>query len=274
MGVGYDSLDRQALAARNVTVCNIPDYGTWEVADHAFGLILCLRRGIALYHETQRDDPPARWGRVESPLISRLQTSTLGILGLGRIGIAVAQRAKAFGCHVLFYDPHVRADVDRAIRIDRTHDLQDLFRRCDIVSIHCPGTRETRGLVGYELLSLMPRGSVLVNTARGEVVDLDGVERGLTEGVLSGAGLDVVPNEPIPDDNLHLLIQAYRAKEEWLTGRMVLSPHSAWHSPQSLVDVRTKTAETVRDVLIFGMKSNVIPPEQDWMDIGDLRARI
>ena len=263
MGVGYDRLDRAALHAAGVTVCNVPDYGTCEIADHAIGLALSLRRGILLHHEHQRADPPAPWMYIDSPLVSRLQKATFGIVGLGRIGTAVALRAKAFGWDVLFYDPYAPNGIDKALGVERTRDLMELFRRSTTLSLHCPCTRETRGMVNYSLLSLLPRGAVFVNTARGECMDLNGVERCLREGIISGAGLDVLPEEPIPEDNVHSLIQAYRRKEEWLTGRMVVTCHTAFYSPQSFVDIREKSAQTMRDVLVDGLKSNIITVDMD-----------
>lgn len=198
----------------------LADYGTEEIADHALALALSMRRGVLLHHDLQRGSSPAPWMHIAHPLVARLQKTTFGILGLGRIGTAAALRAKAFGWHVLFYDPYLPNGADKAIGIERTKNLQDLFRRSSLLSIHCPSTRETRGSVGYDQLKLMPKGAVLVNTARGEIVDLDGVERCLKEDILSGAALDVLAVEPIPEDNVHPLIKAYRDKEEWLIGRM------------------------------------------------------
>ena len=116
-------------------------------------------------------------------------------------------------------------------------------------------------MIGWELVGLMPSGAVLVNTARGEVLQLDAVERGLKEGLLAGAGLDVLPEEPIREDDVHPLITAYREKEDWLQGRMVLTCHTAFYSPESFVDIRVKSAQTMRDVLIDGGSSNVITPD-------------
>jgi C-terminal binding protein len=263
MGVGYDRLDRIALAARGVTVCNVPDYGTAEIADHALALALSMRRGILLHHERQRATPPALWAPIDTPLVARLQQKTFGILGLGRIGTAAALRAKAFGFNVLFYDPYLPNGVDKSLALERTKDIRELFRRSNVLSLHAPCTRETRGLVGYDLLSLLPPGAVLVNTARGEITDLDGIERCLHENILSGAALDVLPEEPIPEDRVHPLIEAYRNKEEWLEGRMVLTCHTAFFSPESFVDIRIKSAETMRDVLLLGLGSNVITPEME-----------
>ena len=118
-------------------------------------------------------------------------------------------------------------------------------------------------MVDYELLSLMPKGSVLVNTARGEILQLDAVERCLKEDILAGAALDVLPEEPIPEP-AHPLIQSYREKEEWLMGRMVLTCHTAFYSPSSFVDIRDKSAQTMRDVLIDKSDfSNVITPDME-----------
>ncbi|OCT52578.1 C-terminal-binding protein 1 [Cladophialophora carrionii] len=261
MGVGYDRLDRVALAKHGVTVCNVPDYGTAEIADHALSLALSLRRGVLLHHDRQRQPYLYPWMVLETPLVSRIQGATFGILGLGRIGTAACLRAKAFGWNVLFYDPYLPNGVDKALGIERTKDIKDLFRRSTMLSLHCACTRETRDMVGWDLLSLMPQGSILVNTSRGEVLQLDAVERALREGILAGAGLDVLPEEPIPEDNVHSLIRAYREREEWLVGRLVLTCHTAFYSPQSFVDIRIKSAQTMREVLIDGLQSNVITPD-------------
>jgi C-terminal binding protein len=255
MGVGYDRLDRVALAKKGVTVCNVPDYGTEEIADHALALTLALRRGVLMHHDLQRRTPPAEYCPVLTPLVARSRGAIFGILGLGRIGTAAALRAKAFGFHVLFYDPYLPNGADKAVGCERTKSLQDLFRRSSILSIHCPATRETRNFVDYSLLSLLPRGAVLVNTARGEIVDLDGVERCLREGILAGAGLDVLPVEP-PEEPVHSLIKAYREKEGWLQGRMALTCHTAFFSPSSLEEIREKSAVTMKEVVRILFRSS------------------
>ncbi|TKA33049.1 hypothetical protein B0A54_14710 [Friedmanniomyces endolithicus] len=262
MGVGYDVIDRPACAKRGITVCNVPDYGTEDIADHAIGLALSLRRGILLHNDLQRTTPPAPYCPINHPLIARSRGATFGILGLGRIGTAVALRAKAFGWHVNFYDPYLPNGADKAVGIERTKKIEDLFRRSSILSIHCPATRETRNLVDYELLSLLPKDAVLINTARGEVVNLDAVERCLKEGGLIGAGLNVLPVEP-PPEPVHSLIRAYREREPWLVGRMVLTCHTAFFSPSSLEEIRSKSAQTMREVLIDKLQSNVIAPERE-----------
>jgi phosphoglycerate dehydrogenase-like enzyme len=131
-----------------------------------------------------------------------------------------------------------------------------------VLSIHAPLTRGTRSLIGERELRLLPRDAVVVNTARGPILDLDALERCLRDGHLAGAGLDVVPEEP-PREPVPPLLRAYRAGEGWLRGRLVVTPHIAFHTPEAWDDIRRKGAETMRDVLVEGKRTNVIPPEAD-----------
>jgi phosphoglycerate dehydrogenase-like enzyme len=262
MGVGYDRVDRAACAARGITVCNVPDYGTQEVAEFAVLLALSLRRGLILYHETQRGPDPAPWAVRSSPLVRRQEAQTFGILGLGRIGSAAALRAKAFGYKVVFYDPNQPNGWDRALGIQRARSMEELLAQSDVLSIHCPLTRSTRGLIGERELRMLPRHAVVVNTARGPILDIDALERCLRSGHIAGAGLDVISEEP-PKDPIPSLLRAYRAKEDWLQGRLVITPHIAFHSPEAWDDIRLKGVETMRDVLVEGRRTNVIPPESD-----------
>jgi C-terminal binding protein len=174
-----------------------------------------------------------------------------GVLGLGRIGTAVALRAKAFGFRVRFFDPHLPNGVDRALGIERANGLEELMRGSDVLSIHVPDTPATRGLVNAAALAALPANAVVVNTA---------LEAGLRSGRIAGAGLDVLPVEP-PPEPVHPLLQAYRAREPWLIGRLVVTPHSAFHTPEAWADIRRKSAETMRDVLVRGLHTNVILPD-------------
>ncbi len=262
LGVGYDRLDRAACAERGILVCNLPDYGTTEVADHAIALALALRRGLLLHHDVQRADPPAPWTPIETPLVRRLSDQVFGIVGLGRIGTAVALRAKALGFKVVFYDPKLPNGVDRALGIERARRLPELLKRADVLSLHTPLSRETRGMIGEAELRQLPRDAVVVNTARGPVLDLAALEACLRDNHLAGAGLDVMPVEPIPTPEPPL-IQAYRAREPWLQGRLIVTPHVAYRSPQAWDDIRLKGVETMRDVLCEGLMTNVIPPDAD-----------
>ena len=128
MGVGYDNLDRKAAAERQIMILNVPDYGTTEVADHAIALALALRRGLLLHLEAQRSDPPAPWRYILDPLVRRSGVQTFGIVGLGRIGTAVALRAKALGFRVVFYDPNLPNGVELGVGVGRAATLEDLLR--------------------------------------------------------------------------------------------------------------------------------------------------
>jgi phosphoglycerate dehydrogenase-like enzyme len=260
MGVGYDVIDRKAAAERQVMVCNVPDYGTTEVADHALAMALALRRGLLLHHEWQREDPPASWVAVFDPLVRRLSTLTFGIVGLGRIGTAAALRAKAFGFRVVFFDPYRPNGTELALGIERARTLEELLRQTDTLSLHTPLTPETRGMIGAKELALMPKGSVLVNTARGPVVDINELTAALKSGQLAGVGLDVLPVEP-PVEPVPELLRAYRARETWVEGRLIITPHSAYHDPEAWDDIRTKSAETMRAALLGPKPQNVIAPE-------------
>ena len=262
MGVGYDNLDRVAAAQGQIMILNVPDYGTTEVADHAMALALSLRRGLLLHHETQRADPPAVWRYVDDPLVRRSAAQTFGIVGMGRIATAVALRAKAFGFRVLFHDPHLPNGVELGLGIQRAATLEDLLSQTDTLSVHTPLTRETRGLLGLKQLSLLPRGAVVVNTARGPIIDIDALATLLKSGHLAGVGLDVVPVEP-PVEPVPELLRAYRAREPWTLGRLIITPHSAFYTPQAWDDIRTKSAETMRAALLGPRAQNVIPPESD-----------
>jgi phosphoglycerate dehydrogenase-like enzyme len=260
MGVGYDNLDRAAAAARQIMILNVPDYGTTEVADHAITLALALRRGLLLHLEAQRAEPPAPWRYIIDPLVRRSSVQTFGIIGMGRIGTAVALRAKAFGFRVIFFDPNLPNGVELGLGIGRTRTLDELLTQTDTLSVHAPLTPETRGLLGPRELALLPKGAVVVNTARGPIIDIDALGEALRSGHLSGVGLDVVPVEP-PNDPVPMLLQAYRDRAPWTIGRLIITPHSAFFTPEAWNDIRTKSAETMRAALLGPRAQNVISPE-------------
>jgi phosphoglycerate dehydrogenase-like enzyme len=262
MGVGYDNLDRVAAAQRQIMILNVPDYGTTEVADHAIALALSLRRGLLLHHETQRASPPAVWRYIDDPLVRRSSVQTFGIVGMGRIATAVALRAKGFGFRVVFYDPHLPNGVELGLGVQRAATLEELLAQTDTLSVHAPLTRETRGLLGLRELSLLPKGAVVVNTARGPTIDIDALATLLKSGHLAGVGLDVVPVEP-PVEPVPELLRAYRAREDWTLGRLIITPHSAFYTPQAWDDIRTKSAETMRAALLGPRPQNIISPEGD-----------
>lgn len=254
-GVGFDNLDLEGFGRLGVPVCNVPDYGTTEVADHALALMLALTRGTASYDEALRSRADG-WDFAVAPLIRRHRGATFGVVGLGRIGLAAARRAAGFDMRVLFYDPYLSNGVELSTGYDRVHSLAALFAESDIVSIHAPLNEETRGMIDAAVLAAARPGLVLVNTARGPIVDLDALEAALRSGGVAGAGLDVLPKEPA--DPGHPLIDAWRRREAWLDGRLVLTPHAAFYSPASMRDLRLKSIEVAVAWLRDGRLTNCV----------------
>jgi phosphoglycerate dehydrogenase-like enzyme len=182
------------------------------------------------------------WRFDGAPLIGRVRGRTFGVVGLGRIGTATALRAKALGCEVGFFDPYNVAGVELALDLTRFPSLGALLQAADIVSIHVPSTAETRGMFGRAVFAQMRPGAILINTARGGVVDLDALHEALKAGRIGGAALDVLPSEPPSPD--HPLLVAWRAREPWIEGRFLVTPHAAFYSAEGIVDMRRKGAET------------------------------
>lgn len=242
-GVGFDHIDLAAAGAAGIPVANTPDYGTSEVADHAMGLLLGLLRGIPAYDHALQADPAGAYTLEAGRLTRRIRGTRLGIVGLGRIGTAMAMRAKGFGLEILAYDPYMPRGQEIALGVKRVEVLSDLLAASDIVSIHTPLTPETDGLFGAAALSVMQPHAVLINTARGSIVDLDALHDALKAGRIAGAALDVLPQEP-PPTPLPPLLAAYHQQAGWIRGRLILTPHSAWSSPESQADARRLSAET------------------------------
>jgi phosphoglycerate dehydrogenase-like enzyme len=256
-GVGFDHIDLEAAAERGLPVCNTPDYGTSEVADHAMALMLALRRGIVSYHQHLVASPQAGFDYKLAPLVARLRGRSFGVVGLGRIGTATAIRAKAFGMHVVAYDPLVSRGTEIAVGVERKESLAELLAASDVVSIHCPLTPETRGMINAETLKQMRREAILINTARGAIVDTDAVLAALREGTIAGAGLDVLPTEPPKADDP--LTAAYAGKLGGLSGdRLIVTPHAAWSSPESVADARRLAVETAMLYLRDGKLRNLV----------------
>ena len=241
-GVGVDRIDVVAAGRAGIAVCNVPDYGTGEVADHALGLILALARGIVRSHEALRADLVAGWRSDLAPTLTRLQGARLGIVGLGRIGRAVATRAPGLGLAVVVYDPHLPQGQEIAGHGRRIDDFREFLGEVDVVSIHAPLTTETRGMFDATAFRAMRPGALLVNAARGAIVDTDALADALEAGTIAGAALDVLPEEPPRPAGK--LLTAFRADVPWLRGRLVLTPHSAWRSPASYAECRRKAVET------------------------------
>jgi D-3-phosphoglycerate dehydrogenase/C-terminal binding protein len=254
-GVGYDNVDVAAARRHGIPVANVPDYGTEEVADSALGLALSLTRGIHLLTGRLRERR-GPWSYAQVRPLHRLRGLGFGVVGLGRIGTAVALRAKALGTDVLFHDPYVPDGRDRAVGVRRVETLTELLGQAHVVSLHCPLTPETHHLINRRTLEQMASGSYLVNTARGGIVDVLAVLDAVTAGHLAGAAIDVLEQEPPPED--HPLVVAWRDPNHPAHDRIILNPHAAFYSEEGLLDMRIKGSENCRRVLLGQPPRNVV----------------
>jgi D-3-phosphoglycerate dehydrogenase / 2-oxoglutarate reductase len=215
-------------------VTYVPDYSIDEVSAHAIALLLSLARGIPFLAQSTRNGTwnPAGWGPIY-----RLKDQTLGILGLGRIGQATAEKGRGLGLNVIAYDPYANQDIANKLGV-RLVDLDTVARESDYISLHSPLLDSTRHIINSEFLAKMKPTAYIVNAARGPLIDEDALLNAVRSGQIAGAGLDVLAVEPIDPDSPLL-------KEE----RILITPHAAWYSEQAKLDMRTRATEEVVRVL-------------------------
>ena len=254
-GVGIDNVDWAFARERGICVANVPDYGTEEVADSAIGLTLTLMRGIHLFNSRLRAEQ-GPWMFYQAAPLHRLRGQVFAIVGLGRIGTATAIRAKALGLDVVFFDPYLPDGAEKALGIRRALTLSELLRQANVLSLHCPLTPETLHLIDAVAIAQMPRGSYLVNTARGKVVDTVAVPAAIASGQLAGAGIDVLEHEPPTAGDT--LVAAWRNPEHPAFHRVIINPHAAFYSEEGLMDMRTKGSTACRNALLGLPLRNVV----------------
>jgi C-terminal binding protein len=254
-GVGFDNVDCTFARQRGIPVVNVPDYGSEEVADTAIAMMLTLVRGVHVMNSRLRaGDKPCTY-QLAYP-VWRLRGRVFGIIGLGRIGTAAALRAKALGMDVVFYDPYKPDGYDKSLGIRRAESLEELLRQSFVVSIHCPLTEETRHMLNAKTIEMMPRGSFLINTARGAIVDTSVLAEFLARGHLAGIGLDVLELEPPPED--HPLVKAWRDPAHPAYHRLILNPHAAFYCEEGFLEMRQKTASACRRAILGQPLRNVV----------------
>ncbi len=225
-GIGFDNIDIAAANDAGVAVCNVPDYCIDEVADHTIAMVLSLSRQL---HQVDARVRSGTWRIVPDRRLPAARDMTFGTLGFGRVARAVMDRAAAFGFARIAYDPAgVAAPGVESVTLSR------LLRESDVISLHAPLTAETRHVINDEALAGMKRDSILVNTGRGGLVDLDALADSLRTGHLGGAGLDVYEEEPLPIT--HRIRDAPNA---------ILTSHVAWYSEQSVPRLQVMAAEEV-----------------------------
>jgi D-3-phosphoglycerate dehydrogenase / 2-oxoglutarate reductase len=241
-GLGVDNIDTKTAAELGIVVTYVPDYCMQEVSDHAMALLLALARKIPFSNALVQS------GRWEMPAVAplrRLAGQVLGLIGFGNIPRALAPKAKAFGYEVIAHDPYATREVFVAAGVEAV-SLETLLGRADAISVHAPLTPATRGLIGAAAFARIKKGAVIVNTARGPLIDEPALLAALDSGHLGGAALDVVTSEPLPKDSRLLGCD-----------NVILTPHTAFYSVEALNELQTKCATDVASVL--SGKSPVYP---------------
>jgi D-3-phosphoglycerate dehydrogenase len=234
-GVGVNNIDVEAATRAGVAVVNCPDYGSETVADHAFALLIGLARRLTAIDRLMREKAWV-WPRPEFLGVD-LTGKTLGLIGLGRIGRAMARRGAGFGMEIIACDPYVDAGTMHGLGVEPTA-LDALLARADFVSIHCVLTPETRGLLGAGELMRMKESAFLIDVSRGAIVDEAALVAALQGERIAGAGFDVFPDEPLKPGHplLHM-------------DTVILTPHLAWYTREAFERVERQTLDSILDVL-------------------------
>jgi D-3-phosphoglycerate dehydrogenase / 2-oxoglutarate reductase len=228
-GVGVDLIDIDAATERGIWVANVPDYAVHDVADHTMLLLLSAVRHL---NHLQRSWPAKGWGAVDYPEIRRLGGRRLGIVGLGRIGSQVALRARAFGMEVVANSPHITEAQLKELGV-KGLPLDELLVTSDVISLHTPLTPQTRHLLNESAFSKMKRGVVIVNTARGGLIDLTALQAAIDRRIVGAVALDVLDREPFPDLTMPFLHNS----------NVTITPHVAWYSREAVRDLGVLAAE-------------------------------
>jgi len=246
--VGFDNIDIPAATKRRIVVTNTPEVLTETVADFAFCLMLGAARRLVEGDRYARD---GKWKTWEPLLLAGqdMYRATLGLIGLGRIGSAVARRAKGFEMRVMYYDPFRREDLEQSLQIEY-RPFSDVVRQADFISVHVPLSEQTRHLIGREQFAMMKPTAVFVNTSRGPVVDQQALAEALAARRIFAAGIDVFEREPVPTDD-PLLAQ----------GNAVVAPHIASASIPTRIRMATLAAENLVAVLQGKRPPNPVNPE-------------
>jgi D-3-phosphoglycerate dehydrogenase len=253
-GIGYDQVDVAALTRAGIKFSNNPSYCTEEVADTAAAMILNGVRGVSRHDNLARRHAES-WQENNLPTW-RSRGRHVGLIGLGKIGIATALRLKVFGLNISAYDPYIDQGLCKSLGLKPYGKLGELLRSSDIVSLHCPLTEQTSGMIDSDFLRSMKTDAILVNTGRGKLLkSLRALEEHMRVNREFRVFLDVLPTEPPGEDDL---IGAWRRNESWLSGRLVVNPHNAYYSDKSHIEQRTDALETVRLALYDGIFRNTI----------------
>jgi D-3-phosphoglycerate dehydrogenase len=242
-GVGVDSVDLRAATDLGIVVANVPDYCMDEVSNQTISMILTLIRKTAFFDQKVKS---GQWDFHLGIPIYRTRGKTLGLIGCGKIGLEVSKKISGFGVKVIAFDPYLEKSPGGI----ELKDLNIVLKESDFISIHCPLNDSTRHLIGEEAFKKMEKKPLLINTSRGPIIDEKALIQALKEGIISGAGLDVLEKEP-PDPQNPLLKM----------DNVILSPHVSFYSVESISELKRRTAKNVSEVLTGKWPGSVVNQE-------------
>ena len=241
-GIGVDNVDLDAATKRNIFVTNVV-YDICDVADHTIMLMLALTRKILQVEERIKK---CEWDWKKFHPIPRIKGKTIGIIGLGRVGRQVARRFSGFDVQLVACDPYIPVDVFTTYHATPV-DLQTLLKRSDVVTIHVPLNKETKNMISTKELQLMKKKAILINAARGGIVDENALAEALKKKEIAGAGLDVLEHEPVQKENPLLRFS-----------NVIITPHMGWYSEDTVEEVQRIAAEQVLQCLQGSIPSNLV----------------
>ena len=235
--IGINTIDLEAAAELGICVTNVPDYCVEEVAMHTVTLVLACARKVGIYDRITRAkvwnvDDIYKYGQMH-----RLTGQTYGLVSFGNIAKRVAEMMKMFGMKIKAYDPFLTDDVFAQYGVEKAKTLEELFSSCDIISLHTPLSAKTEGMIGMDLIKLMPTTGILINTSRGGIVKENELYEALKNGVITAAGTDVIIDETDFESPLYEL------------DNVIITPHVAYYTEEALEECRIKAAEMIGDVI-------------------------
>ncbi|WP_110929158.1 C-terminal binding protein [Bacillus massiliglaciei] len=233
-GVGVNTIDLDAAKEKGITVANVPDYGMEEVSNHALALLLSWARKVTLLNNEVKK---GNWDFKSGVPINRFDQQTVGVLGFGRIPRRFIEKVKPLGFQVAAYDPFVTEKEMAAAGVQKM-ELDEIIRTADYLSVHVPLVKDTFHLINEERLQQMKRNAVIINTARGPIIDEKALADALEKGIIAGAALDVTEEEPV---SLHSPLLKM--------DQVLITPHSAWYSEEAMIELRQKAAKNIVQVL-------------------------
>jgi D-3-phosphoglycerate dehydrogenase len=246
-GIGVDNVDVKAATEKGIFVVNVPDYCVEEVSDHTVALLLASVRKLLLYDKAVKS---GTWDyKIGKPLF-RIQGKTLGLIGFGKLARRVAEKMKPFGVNIITYDPYINPELAKKYGAKLVNSLEELLKNSDFISIHVPLTDETYHLLSDKEFELMKDNVIIVNTARGPIIDEKALVKALEQGKVMYAGLDVTEVEPIPKDSPLLEFD-----------NVIITPHVAWYSEESQKELQTKAARGVAEVLSGKVPTYFVNPK-------------